>query len=278
VKTIAVTYPVPEDIVSPGFEVEVVYPMHHGVYGAPYSSVDYKVLELGNLEAGMRAEKAGADAFFMNSGGDYGIADLRDNLTIPVVGGMQAAMLAAANLGPRYSIVTIWPEEVNHIHHRQLSWYGMESRCVSIRNTVRFDEVDGEVPHRRMVDRMQSGADEIVDRILSEIDQAVRVDRADSVVLGCTCMHPIAPLLASRTPVPVIDGTTVGYRMAELMLASGLRPKQPPRGSKLLERGLLVAALAAARAAPTGPDDPAGGDACEVLGSVQPGLTSAVAG
>jgi allantoin racemase len=224
----------------------------------------------------------------MNSGGDYGITDLRATLSIPVVGGMQAAMLAAANLGPRYSIVTIWPEEVNHIHRRQLSSYGMESRCVSIRNTVRFDEVDGEVRHRKMVDRMQGAADEIVDRILSEIDQAARVDRADSVVLGCTCMHPIASLLASRAPVPVVDGTTVGYHMAELMVASGLRPKQPARESKLIERGLLSATLAAACAAPTAPLDSAGGhtaggrdsaagDACEVLGSVQQ-LTSTAAG
>ena len=44
--TIAVTYPVPEEIVSSGFKVEVVHPMRHRVYGAPYSPVDYKLLKL----------------------------------------------------------------------------------------------------------------------------------------------------------------------------------------------------------------------------------------
>jgi allantoin racemase len=263
VKRITVTYPVPVEIISPGFEVDIAYPMNQGVYGAPYSAVDYKIVELGSLEAGLRAQESGADAFFMNSGGDYGIADLRDNLRIPVVGGMQASMLVAANLGQRFSIVTIWPQEVNHIHHRQLSLYGMESRCVSIRNTARFQEVNSEVRHRTMVDHMQSGAEEILARILAEIELAAEVDGADSIVLGCTCMHPIAAQLAARVSIPVIDGTTAGYRMTELIVTLGLRPKSPAEGSKLVERGLLQPTLAAACASTSSPD--ACTDGCDVL-------------
>jgi Asp/Glu/hydantoin racemase len=267
VKKIAVTYPVPQSIVRPGFEVEVVSPWHHGAYTAPYSMVDYKILELGNLEAGLRAEAAGADAFFLNSGGDYGIEDLRDNLQIPVIGGMQATMLLAANLGSRFSIVTIWPVEINHIHHRQLSMYGMESRCVSIRNVTRFDEVGTPDRHRTVVDRMLGRAADVIDRIVAEIERAAREDGAQSAVLGCTCMHPIAPVLDAKSSIPVIDGTTAGYGLAELMVRLGLRPTTPPRGSMLLARNLLSDVLATACSTNSVPDD-ACGDVCEALDAV----------
>jgi allantoin racemase len=271
VKRIAVTYPVPEGIVSPGFEIEVVYPIHHGSYAAPYSAVDYKLLELSNLEAGLRAEASGADAFFMNSGGDYGMADLRDNLHIPVVGGMQAAMLLAANFGARFSIVTIWPEEINHIHHRQLSLYGVESRCASIRNTVRFSEVATDDRHRSVVDGMHGAGADIIDRILAEIDLAATKDGADVVVLGCTCMHPIAELLATRSCLPVVDGTTAGYGMTELVVSSNQKPAQPRGGSKLIERGLLAETLASACSLSSS-DVVSCGDMCDVSAMTDPSL------
>jgi hypothetical protein len=138
----------------------------------------------------------------------------------------------------------------------------MEGRCKSIRNTVRFDEVATVERHRQVVDGMHGERADIVDRILAEIDLAATVDGADAVVLGCTCMHPIAELLASRSSLPVVDGTTAGYAMAELVVNSNLRPKQPRGGSKLIERGLLESTLLTACSFGS-PDADGCGDMCE---------------
>ena len=61
------------------------------------------------LEAGIRAEQEGYAAVCLNSMSDSGLAALRSRLSIPVTAPGRASFFLAADLGKRFSVVTMWP-------------------------------------------------------------------------------------------------------------------------------------------------------------------------
>jgi allantoin racemase len=58
---------------------------------------------------------------------------------------------------------------------------------------------------------------DIIEALGTACEELIAQHRPDSIVLGCTCMSPIAEALAKRCPIPVIDGAISGLRL----LASG---------------------------------------------------------
>jgi allantoin racemase len=208
-------------IAGASFRPELVEPRFNAFPKTPY---DRGLTALGNLDAGISAEKNGYSAVFLNTFGDYGVTELRSALGIPVVGAGQMAMTVAATLGRRFSIVTVWPRTMNFIYDERLAACGMAGRCVGIRNILD----DGEMASVERGDTndpvtaMRAGTAAIVDRIVAATEIAVAADGADTIVLGCTCMAPIGTTVAARLRVPVIEPMTTGYKMAELLVSLGL--------------------------------------------------------
>ena len=60
------------------------------------------------LEAGARAEEQGYAAVCINSMSDSGLAALRSRLSIPVVGPGRSSFFLAADLGKKFSVLTMW--------------------------------------------------------------------------------------------------------------------------------------------------------------------------
>jgi len=186
----------------------------------PMNEVNRVLSETANIETGLRAvRQEGADAIFINTVGDYGLHALRAALRVPVIGAGEATMHAAAQLGERFSIVTIWPRSMNFIYTGLLRLYRMQERCVSVRFVSANDELATLSKDRNFITDMRSGEATQQDRIVAMCYRALEEDGADTIMLGCTCMSPIAQEIAARVKAPVLNPLTTGYKATEMALA-----------------------------------------------------------
>lgn len=188
----------------------------------PINEINRNMSEIANIETGLRSEAEGFDAVFINTVGDYGLSALRSAVRIPVIGAGQATMHAACQLGTRFSIVTIWPPQLLFIYHGLLQLYRMEDRCVSIRCVSQDEELDTLAEDENFVTDMRSGEVTQQDRIVRQCEKAINEDGADTIMLGCTCMSPIAHEIAARVSAPVLNPLTTGYKATEMALSLGL--------------------------------------------------------
>ena len=132
-------------------------------------------------------------------------------------------MTVAASLAPRFAIVTIWPRSLAFIYRGLLVDYGVDEKCLSIRYGSEDAQLATLGDEDNFVERMRRGEADTLENLKAHCAAAV-AEGAGAVLLGCTCMSPIAQLLAETVPVPVVDPMTVGYRYTELILSAGLNP------------------------------------------------------
>ena len=188
----------------------------------PVNEINRHLAEVANVEAGLRSEADGFDAVFINTVGDYGLSALRSAVRIPVIGAGQATMHAACQLGSKFSIVTIWPPQLLFIYHGLLQLYRMEDRCVSIRCVSQDEELDTLADDENFVTDMRAGEVTQQDRIVRDCERAIAEDGADTIMLGCTCMSPIAHEIAARVDAPVLNPLATGYAATEMALTLGI--------------------------------------------------------
>jgi allantoin racemase len=168
------------------------------------------------VRAGLAAERAGYDALYINTIGDYGLLELRESARVPVTGSGEGAILQAGDR--TFAIVTIWPPALRFIYEHVLSDVGAENRCRGIHHLSADHELEtlGE-PHD-FVQEMQSCSLTSMARIEATCQAALERDGVSLIVLGCTCMQPVAAILR-RQGVPVIDPMVAGYQHTESLLA-----------------------------------------------------------
>ena len=221
------------EIADNSFGPQLVEPRFGAFPRTPY---DRNLAALGNIDAGIEAEKDGFAAVFLNTFGDYGIVELRSALHIPVIGAGEAAMALATTLGQRFGIVTVWPRSMNFIFNERIAACSMRHRCAGIVNI--FDDDDIVATERGDPDdpisAMRAGAGGIVDRIVAGAEGILAKGEADTIILGCTCMAPVGRAIAARLGAPVVESMTAGYKMAEMLVSLRLTqsaiafPKPPP--------------------------------------------------
>jgi allantoin racemase len=204
-------------VVAEGFQAELVEP-RTGPF--PRSQYDRFLTALGIIDAGIAAANNGAAGIFINTFGDYGLSELRSALSIPVIGAGQSALAMASTLGRRFAIVSIWPRALGFIFEDRIAECGMQARCAEIVHVLADDMADMSGVMMK-VGQMRAGQDQIIAAIVSAAQGAIQRG-ADTIVLGCTCMAPIAGRLARELPVPVVDPMTTGYKATEMMIALNL--------------------------------------------------------
>jgi allantoin racemase len=212
--------------------------------GTPY---DRGMAALGYVEAGIRAQDEGYDGVFINTFGDYGIAELKSALRIPVIGAGEASMAVASTLGKRFAIVTIWPESLNFIFGERVASCAMSAHYAGLVNVLDAQDMAARGTDHDPVMAMRGGKSTMLDRIVKACEHAVAALKADTVILGCTCMAPIGALIAKRVSVPVVEPMTTGYAMAEmqvnLRLGQSKTAYPPPSDDALkLARDLVAGA------------------------------------
>lgn len=225
--------------------VEIVHPRLVAFPATPYERL---IVDVGYVDAAEQAQRAGYDAVVINSFADYGIEAARA-AGITMVGAGEAALQAAAALGPRFTIVTVWPASMGHLYIERLRALGLERQCVAVRHVGREAELAELGSDDNVMTRMQRHDARTFDRILTVCLEAIANDGIQSLVLGCTCMAPIASQLAAALDFPVIEGSALAVLRAKRIATTGVRVCAPGQATPI---GALIDGLGAQTPSATG--------------------------
>jgi allantoin racemase len=183
----------------------------------------------GVVSRAVEAEKAGADAVIVDCMADPGLLAARELLVIPFVGPAQASMHLAATLGHKFSVLTVFDQDVPAFEDI-VARYGLSSKLASVRA---FN-----IP----VLSLEEDFDETV-RVLVELaEKAVLNDGAHVIVPGCTGLAGLAPRIQAglrerECEVPVLDPPSVALKLAESLVDLGQshskRTYMPPPGKEI---------------------------------------------
>lgn len=176
------------------------------------SAADMTIADFGVYEAGVAAEKRGFHAVCIDTMSDSGVAALRSELTIPVIGPGRASVLTALMFGNRFSILAMWPHW-QHLYDKTLSDLGLHQHCASVRS------IDATPDNQAL---LAGKEDDVFPLLEAEARMAIEKDGADVILLGSTTMHQAHGYLSSRLPVPVINPGPLTYKLAEAALGLGL--------------------------------------------------------
>ncbi|TGV54114.1 aspartate/glutamate racemase family protein [bacterium M00.F.Ca.ET.141.01.1.1] len=153
-------------------------------------------------------ERNGADAAVIACFDDTGLDAARALATIPVIGICEAALVTAAFIAQRFTVVTTMDRSRVPLE-ALVQRYGMQSKA-----KVRAADIP--------VLSLENPASDAKSKLRSEIARALSEDRAEAIVLGCAGMADLMDELRREYGVPVIDGVAAAVKQAEALVAQGL--------------------------------------------------------
>jgi allantoin racemase len=175
-------------------------------------------------------EVDGCDGYVIACFGDPGLFAAREVARGPVLGIAEAAMHAASLIAPSFSVVTTLSRTCGMAWHLA-ERYGMRRFCRSVRAA--------DVP---VLDLAVAGS-RAQHAIVETCRQALGVDGAEAIVLGCAGMADLAAQIADAIGAPVIDGVTAAVKFVEALGALGLAAAKSSEFAPPLEKrytGLLA--------------------------------------
>ncbi|UCB45245.1 MAG: aspartate/glutamate racemase family protein [Spirochaetota bacterium] len=190
----------------PDTEVEVVC-LEHGPDSIE-SAYDEALAAPYIVEEVKKAEAEGFDAVSLDCAMDTVVRAAREAVRIPVTSAGEASYLLAMSLCRRFSIVTVMKSTADDIKEN-ICKYGFERRVASVRNA--------NVPVLDLMDEERS-----FKAILSEARQAIEIEGAEAIVLGCTGMSSITNRLQKELAVPVVDPAVASLKLAEVFVNMGI--------------------------------------------------------
>ena len=193
---------------EPGVEIIAVNPMSGPASIEGYYDEVFAVPGL--IEEIVKGEEAGVGASIIACFDDTGLEAARCRASGPVIGIGEAALHVASLLAHRFSIVTTLARSIAPIEFNVLK-YGFDRRCAAVRTC--------DTPVLALEDP-SSGARQ---RLSREIKEAVRIDGAEAIVLGCAGMAELAASLSREHGLPVVDGVAAAVRLAASLVALGLK-------------------------------------------------------
>lgn len=135
-----------------------------------------------------------------------------------VVAPCQAAVQIAANIANRFSVI-IGREKWSVEMRERIAAYGYSARIASMRS------IEIGVPD------LQKDTGLTTERILEEGRRAKEEDKAEALILGCTCSFGMHELIQKELGIPVIDPIIAAFKMAEFL--GGLQRTLEMRPSRL---------------------------------------------
>ncbi|CAO5155899.1 allantoin racemase [Frankia sp. AiPs1] len=162
----------------------------------------------------VRAAEAGGaggwpvDGYVVACFGDTGVDAAREIARGPVLGMTEAALVTAAMLASRFTIVTL-PPRTREQSHRALRRTGLAHRA----SVWAIDEP---------VASVHDGSRHLLDAVRAQARAAIDGEGAEALVLGCAGLADLVGPLAASLDVPVVDGVAAAVTMVEGLLAQGL--------------------------------------------------------
>lgn len=161
-----------------------------------------------------------ADGIVIACFDDTGLDAVRSLVDVPVIGIGEAAFHAASLVANKFIVVTTLSRSVPGLEHN-LMRYGLATKCVRVRAT--------DIPVLKLEEQDQDSIRIIKD----EIHQALTVDHAEAIVLGCAGMVNLMQSLSDEFQCPVIDGVTVAVGFAETLVTCNLKTSK--RGAYFID-------------------------------------------
>lgn len=177
------------------------------------------------------------DAVIISGFGDPGLDGARQLFDLPVVGVSEAAILTACALGDRFSIVT-FTDRFGPLYNDCVLRAGLAQRFAGFCfPRVAFPSID-------------TVQQDLAGSLVELVEEAVRTERADVVILAGGPLAGLARKVAHRVPIPLIDPVEnavvfaeglVRQRLGKAMSGSTARPPAkvsvglPDRLAKRLE-------------------------------------------
>ncbi|MBB2494706.1 aspartate/glutamate racemase family protein [Aquipseudomonas ullengensis] len=196
------------------------------------SHVDEAWASLGVIAQVQDGEANGVDAYVVACFGDTGVAAAREVARGPVIGMTEAALFSACLLGASFSIITLPPRTLIHAR-RVLNECGLQHRCAGLR------AIDVQVDDCQEEDNAA-----LYQALLDEAHAALAHDRCEVLILGCAGLSEMVEPLQQALGIPVIDGVCAALKMAEGLVAMGLKTSKhssfdfPPRDLRAQWPGL----------------------------------------
>ena len=150
------------------------------------------------------------DAIVLACFDDTGLDAVRTLVSVPVLGIGEAAYHAASMIANKFSVITTLSRSVPGLENNLLR-YGLAQKCVRVRAT--------DIP----VLKLEEGDPATLFKIRSEIREAIDLDKAEAIVLGCAGMADLMARLSDEFGLPVIDGVAAGVTFAEALANNRLR-------------------------------------------------------
>jgi allantoin racemase len=142
------------------------------------------------VEIGLALSKD-VSGIIISAFGDPGIADLRRQVSVPVVGIAEAAMLAASDKGRRFGVATTTPKLVASIDARAVE-LGLGQLYTGTRLT-------SEDPNKLVADPGR-----LVEALRQVVSTCVELDKAEAVIIGGGPLGNAATALTPMFSIPVI--------------------------------------------------------------------------
>jgi allantoin racemase len=149
------------------------------------------------------------DAVVLAGFGEHGRDALQELLSVPVLDIAESAAQLAMTIGRSFSVVTTLHRSIAAIQDR-LRLAGLDRRCASVRACgLSTAEVDAD-PAAAVV------------AIVAEARQALSLDHAEVICLGCGGLAGATEAITAQLGVPVVDGVAAAVRLAEAVVGLGL--------------------------------------------------------
>lgn len=193
----------------------VMHGMRPGTYRTHYPGDDIRHAGMQHLhsiqlvEAGVRAEEEGFDAYAISTLPDPALREIRSMLEIPVVGYGESAMLTSCMLGARFGVL-VFISELTELLADNARQYGMHERLAGVRDVgFRFNDVlAGFAEPQPLIERFRVAARALIE------------SGAQVIIPG---EAPLCVLLAkegvsSVDGVPVLDSLSCWIKHAEMLV------------------------------------------------------------
>jgi allantoin racemase len=156
------------------------------------------------LQLMQEAEADGCAAGVIGCFYDGGLRELRESLSMPVVGMAEASLFLASTLGHRFSIIVGRKKWIPKMSDN-LVLYGLERRLASFRS------VEMGIPD------VQADPDRFFKRVFEEGRRAVEEDGAEVIVLSEIATPAVWERAREELPVPLVDPGVACWKWAELV-------------------------------------------------------------
>ena len=141
---------------------------------------------------------------------DTGLDAARCLTASPVVGIGEAAYNMASMISNKFGVVTTLSRSIPALEHN-LVRYGLAARCSGVRAS--------DIP----VLEVEASNGTAFERINAEVEQAIKMDKAEAIVLGCAGMAELGATLHDLHNIPVLDGISCAIKQVEAMIYLNLK-------------------------------------------------------